>query len=252
MPVIKNPEQVEKMRLSGALLAQCLNLVVSSAMPGCSGKKLDEIAEEFIRDHNAIPAFKNYGSPSSPFPASICFSRNSVVVHGIPREDDIIEEGDIITIDCGLILDEWFADAARLFGVGEITQEDKDIISASEAAIKAGIDACIVGNKLGDIGRAIHLSVISSPFHNILEFCGHFIGQKMHEEPQVPNAGIKGRGLELEPGMVLCLEPMLKKTKTQLGMLPDRWTIATRDGTRATHIEDMVLITNTRPEILTA
>ncbi len=252
MTVIKTPEQVEKMRISGALLARCLDMLVACAKPGKSGKELDEIAEEFIRDHNAIPAFKNYGSPHRPFPASICFSRNSVVVHGIPREDDIIQEGDLITIDCGLSLDGWFADAARLFGIGEVDQEDRDMMLASEAAINAGIDACVVGNKLGDIGRAIHLSVISGPFYNILEFCGHAIGTKMHEEPQVPNSGIKGKGLELEPGMVFCLEPMLKKTKTQLGMLSDKWTIATRDGTRATHIEHMVLITNTKPEILTA
>jgi methionyl aminopeptidase len=252
MNVIKTPEQVEKMRISGALLARCLDMLVSCAKPGHSGKELDAIAEEFIRDHNGIPAFKNYGQPDNPFPATICFSRNSVVVHGIPTETDIIEEGDVVTIDCGLSLNGWFADAARLFGVGELEQDDIDIIRASEAAINAGIDACVIGNKLGDVGRAIHLSAVSSPFYNILEFCGHAIGQRMHEEPQVPNAGVKGKGLELQSGMVFCLEPMLKKTKTPLGLLPDKWTIATRDGTRATHIEHMVLVTENRPEILTA
>jgi len=252
MSVIKTPEQVEKMRISGALLARCLDMLTTCSQPGRSGKELDEIAEEFIRDHNAIPAFKNYGDPRHPFPNSICFSRNSVVVHGVPTEEEIIQEGDMISIDCGLSLDGWFADAARLFGVGKMAQDDIDIMIASEAAINAGIEACVPGNKLGDVGRAIHLSTVSSPFYNILEFCGHAIGQRMHEDPQVPNAGIKGKGLELEPGMVFCLEPMLKKTETKLGMLPDRWTIATRDGTRATHIEHMVLITDTRPEILTA
>jgi methionyl aminopeptidase len=252
MSVIKTPEQVELMRISGALLARCLDMLVMCAKPGKSGKELDTIAEQFIRDHGGVPAFKNYGNPKHPFPGSICFSRNSVVVHGIPAEDDIIQEGDVVTIDCGLSLGGWFADAARLFGVGQMKQDDIDIMIATEAALHAGIDACVVGNKLGDIGRAIHLKAISSPFYNILEFCGHAIGQRMHEDPQVPNAGVKGQGLELEPGMVFCLEPMLKKTKTELGMLPDRWTIATRDGTRATHIEHMVLITDTRPEILTA
>ena len=252
MNVVKTPEQVEKMRISAALLARCLDMLVTCAKPGRSGKDLDEIAEEFIRDHNAVPAFKGYGHANNPFPGSICFSRNSVVVHGIPTEQDVIQEGDLVTIDCGLSLDGWFADSARLFGVGEMAQDDIDIIIASEAAIKAGIDACVAGNKIGDIGRAIHLSVINSPFYNILEFCGHGIGQRMHEEPQVPNAGVKGQGMELVPGMVLCLEPMLKKTKTKLGMLPDKWTIATLDGTRATHIEYTVLITDTRPEILTA
>lgn len=250
--VIKTPEQVEKMRISGALLARCLDMLTACAKPGRSGKELDEIAEEFIRDHNAIPAFKNYGHENNPFPGSICFSRNSVVVHGIPTAEDIIQEGDVITIDCGLSLDGWFADSARLFGVGQMAQDDTDIMIASEAAINAGIEACVPGNKLGDVGRAIHLSTLDSPFYNILEFCGHAIGQRMHEDPQVPNAGIKGKGLELKPGMVFCLEPMLKKTQTKLGMLPDKWTIATLDGTRATHIEHMVLITDTRPEILTA
>jgi methionyl aminopeptidase len=131
-------------------------------------------------------------------------------------------------------------------------QEDKDIMAVTEATLSAGIEACVPGNKVGDIGRAIHLSVIHSSFHNILEFCGHFIGQSMHEEPQILNAGVKGQGLELEPGMVLCLEPMLKKTETGLGRLLDKWTVATLDGTRATHIEHMVLITERRPEILTA
>ncbi len=252
MTVIKTPEQVEKMKTSGSLLSKCLNMLVSSAKPGLSGQDLDKMAEEFILDHNAIPAFKNYGSPTSPFPASICFSRNSTVVHGIPRTNDVIKEGDVITIDCGLSLDGWFADAARLFGIGEMQQDDRDIIIASENAINAGTEACVMGNKLGDVGRAIHLSVVSSPFYNILEFSGHAIGREMHEAPQVPNAGIKGQGLELKPGMIFCLEPMLKKTKTRLGMLSDRWTIATRDGTRATHIEYMVLITDTKPEILTA
>jgi len=251
MPVIKTSEQVDKMRVSGALLARCLDMLVTCAKPGRSGKELDTIAEQFIRDHNGIPAFKNYGNPNNPFPGSICFSRNSVVVHGIPS-DDVIQEGDLITIDCGLSLDGWFADAARLFGVGHMEQDDIDIMIATEATLNAGIEACVVGNKLGDVGRAIHLKAISSPFYNVLEFCGHAIGQRMHEDPQVPNAGIKGKGLELEVGMVFCLEPMLKKTDTKLGILPDRWTVATRDGTRATHIEHMVLITDTRPEILTA
>ncbi len=250
--VIKTPEQVEKMRISGALLARCLDMVKSCAKPGSSGQDLDSIAEEFIQDHGAIPAFKNYGPATRPFPSSICFSRNEVVVHGIPTEDNILEDGDILTIDCGLSLDGWFADAARLFGIGEISEEDQKMIAASEATIQAGIDACVVGNKLGDVSNAIQVAVINTPYHNIVEFCGHAIGRRMHEDPQVLNAGVRGKGLELEPGMVFCLEPMLKKTDTQLGILPEQWTIVTRDGTRATHIEHMVLIKEDKPEILTA
>ena len=252
MNVIKTSEEIEKMRIAAALLARCLDMLVICSQPGHSSKEIDTVAEEFIRDHHAIPAFKNYGSSKNPFPASICFSRNSKVVHGVPAEDDIIQEGDVITVDCGLSLDGWFADAARLFGAGELKEEDRNIIGAGKAALQAGVDACVVGNKLGDVSHAIQLSVLNSSFYSVVEFCGHAIGKKMHEEPQVPNAGVKGRGLELEPGMVFCLEPILKKTKTQLAVLPDHWTIVTQDGTWVTHIEHMVLITETKPEILTA
>jgi methionyl aminopeptidase len=253
MSLVKSPEEVEKMRISGALLARCLDVVVVCSQAGRSAKEVDTVAEEFIRDHGAVPAFKNYDPGTGiKFPASVCFSRNKVVVHGIPVEDMIIEEGDIITIDCGLSLDGWFADAARLFGVGEISEEDKNMVAWSRRVLSAGIGACVVGNKLGDISYTLQVEIGRSPYCNITQFCGHFIGQAMHEEPQVPNFGKKNTGIDLEPGMVLCLEPMLKKTKTPLGVLPDNWTIATRDGTRATHIEEMVLITEDKPEILTA
>jgi len=252
MALVKTPEQVEKMRISGALLARCLDMLVTYAKPGRSGKELDTIAEEFIRDHNAIPAFKNYGPEGRKFPASLCFSRNEVVVHGIPTEDNIIEEGDIITIDCGLSLDGWFADAARLFAIGDVRPIDRDMITWSERVIYAGIEACRTGNKLGDVCYAIQVEIARSPFFNVVQFCGHAIGTAMHEDPQVPNIGKKNVGPALEPGMVFCLEPMLREKDVPLDILPDKWTIVTRDKSRATHIEHMVLITDTRPEILTA
>jgi len=253
MSVIKTPEQVEKMRISGALLSRCLDMLVSCAKPGKSGKDLDVIADEFIRDHGAKPAFKNYnkGMAASPFPASICFSRNHVLVHGIPSEQEIIEEGDMITIDCGLSLNGWFADAARLFGVGQMSSEDEDIIAASRDALQAGIDACVPGNKLGDVCHCIQRSIGASPYHNVYQFCGHAIGEEMHESPQVPNFGKPNVGPELKPGMVFCLEPMLLKAKVGLGVLPDHWTVITLDKSKATHIEHMVLVTEGSPEILT-
>lgn len=252
MSVVKTAEEVEKMRVSGALLSKCLDTLVEMAVPGVTAKEIDTKAEEFIRDHGAVPAFKHYGPSHNPYPASICFSRNSVVVHGIPRHEEVLMEGDMVTIDCGLSLDGWFADAARLFGVGKMKPSDSNIIKATKEALSAGVSQCLAGNTLGDVSYAIHKSVNINKYHVVLEFCGHAIGRKMHEEPQVLNAGVPGKGLVLEPGMVFCLEPMLKKTKTPLGILPDKWTVATRDGTRATHIEDMVLITNSKPEILTA
>jgi methionyl aminopeptidase len=238
VPVVKTSEQVEKMRISASLLSRCLDMLLSIARPGISGKALDKIAEEFIRDHGAIPAFKNYGKGTAltKFPASICFSRNHVLVHGIPTEEAVIQDGDIITIDCGLSLDGWFADAARLFDAGNVLEEDSKLIDASRATLQAGIDQKYVAK---------------SPYYNVVQFCGHAIGQEMHEDPQVPNFSKPGVGLVLEPNMVFCLEPMLKKTRTELGILKDHWTVVTLDKSRATHIEHMVLITENGPEILT-
>lgn len=175
-----------------------------------------------------------------------------MLVHGVPREDDIVKEGDVVTVDCGLSLNGWFADAARLFGVGEISEDDTQMIQACKDALQAGIDLCLVGNKLGDVSHAIQNSIIHSPYFNVYQFCGHAIGQAMHEAPQVPNFGRPNTGLELTPGMVFCLEPMLRRNKgTQLGVLPDKWTVASLDGSRAVHVEHMVLVTDTSPEILT-
>ncbi len=254
MTLRKNPEQVERMRIAGSLLARCLDMLVAASVPGKSSLDVDAIAEEFLKDHGAIPVFKNYQPVSNipPYPGSICFSRNSVLVHGVPSDQTIICEGDIITVDCGLKLNGWCADAARLFGVGDVSEEDRDMIGASERVLQAGIDACVVGNKLSDICHAIQRGVEGdTPFSNVLEFCGHAIGEEMHEAPQIPNFGVPGRGADLAPGMVFCLEPMLKKTSTGLGVLPDQWTIATTDGSTATHIEQMVVVTEHLPEILT-
>ena len=254
MSVIKTPEQIEKMRVSGKLLSKCLNSLVEEAVPGVSGKALDTLAETFIRDHGAVPAFKNYGIGKGipPFPASICFSRNQVLVHGVPSEKDLIEDGDIISIDCGLSIDGWFADAARLFGVGElVAEDDKSLIASSKKALEAGINACRVGNTLGDICSAIQVSIACSSFYNVVQFCGHAIGQQMHEEPQVPNFGKPGSGIDLEVGMVFCLEPMLLKNNVGLGVLSDGWTIVALDKSKTAHIEDMILITEDGPEILT-
>lgn len=252
MSVIKTPEQVEKIRAAANLLTDCFDILVNDLVaPGVTGKELDAWAEEFIRDHGATPAFKNYtGMPGIPgFPASICFSRNHVLVHGIP-DDTPLEEGDMLTIDCGLSLDGWFADFARLFIVGEGSEEDQNIISATRDALDAGIQACRPGNRLGDISNAIQSSIYNSRYENVVQFCGHAIGQKMHESPQVLNYGPPGKGLLLEPGMVFCLEPMLLKHKVGLGVLSDKWTIVTLDKSRATHIEHMVLVTEDGPEVL--
>jgi len=252
MAVTKTPEQVEKMRTAGTLLSHCLQMLKKEAGPGISGAHLDQLAESFIRDHGASPAFKNYGESGnrSAFPASICFSRNHVLVHGIPREDEVIHEGDILSIDCGLSIDGWFADAAKLFGVGELENDDQVLIEANREVLDVGIAACQVGKKIGDVCSAIQIAVARSPFFNVVQFCGHAIGQEMHEAPQVPNFGRPKSGITLKAGMVFCLEPMLLKHNVGLGVLSDGWTIVTLDKSRATHIEKMILITDDGPEIL--
>ena len=253
MSVTKTPEQVEMLRRAGRLLSECLDILVANTLPGKTAAEIDRLAEEFIRDHGATPAFKGYGPTKAPFPASICFSPNQVIVHGVPTETYVVQEGDMITIDSGLSLDGWFADAARLFGVGPISGEDARMITHTEEALNAGIAACVVGNRLGDVCNAIQRSIVRSPFFNVTAFCGHAIGREMHESPQVPNFGRPDTGILLEPGMVFCIEPMLRKNReTGLGVLQDSWTIVTDDGTRATHIEHMVLITDDQPEILSA
>ena len=251
MSVIKTPEEVEKMRESASILSQCLDTLVERAVPGITGNELDRLAESFIRDSGAIPAFKDYTTvPGVPgFPASICYSKNHVLVHGIPDDEPLVE-GDMLSIDCGLSLDGWFSDFARLFTVGEGTEEDDKIIEATRASLDAGIDKCRVGNKLGDVSHAIQKSIYYSGYENVLQFCGHAIGRKMHESPQVPNFGPPDQGIDLEVGMVFCLEPMLLKHKVGLEILPDRWTIITADHSRATHIEHMVHVSEEGPEVL--
>jgi methionyl aminopeptidase len=251
--VKKDPEQVELLRKAGRLLSECLDILVANATPGRSGKFIDDLAEEFIRDHGALPAFKGYGAPGNPFPASVCFSVNEVVVHGVPTEACVIKEHDLITIDCGLSLDGWFADAARLFGVGELSADDALMLTHTEEALNAGIAACRAGQRLGDVCYAVQSSIVKGPYFSVDALCGHAIGQRMHESPQVPNFGRPGTGITLEPGMVFCIEPVLKKHReTELRLLPDDWTVVTHDGSRATHIEHMVLITDDQPEILSA
>ncbi len=251
MSVVKTPEQVEKMRGAARLLSECLDALVEHAYPGVTGTQLDRLADSFIRDSGAIPAFKNHpGPPGAPnFPSSICFSKNHVIVHGIPDDDPLVE-GDMVSIDCGLSVDGWYADFARLFIVGEGTEEDQKIVDATRAALDAGVGKCKAGNTIGDISNAIQSSIYHSGYENVLQFCGHAIGQKMHEEPQVPNFGAPHAGMDLEVGMVFCLEPMLLKHRTELGVLPDKWTIITQDFSRATHIEHMVHVSEDGPEIL--
>lgn len=253
MSVVKTPDQILRMKKSAAVLADCLDILVNEAQTksGTTGKQLDVLAETFIRDNGGIPAFKNYSmSPGVPgFPASICFSRNHVLVHGIP-DDKPLEDGDILTIDCGVSIDGWFADFARLFGIGEINQEDQKIMDATREALDAGIQACRAGNRLGDVSNAIQSSIYNNRYENVLQFCGHAIGQAMHESPPVLNFGPPGEGIVLEPGMVFCLEPMLLKHQVGLGVLPDKWTVVTLDQSRATHIEHMVHVTDGDPEIL--
>lgn len=246
MIVKKTPEQIDKMAAAGAILVKTLNLVEAKIRPGVTTKELDEAAEKFIRSQGAVPAFKGYRG----FPGSICASPNSMVVHGIPGPYRL-ERGDIISIDVGVILDGWVADAARTFPVGPVSALASKLLDTTEGALLVAVDQCVVGNRLGDISHAVQAHVEADGLSIIRSLVGHGIGREMHEDPQIPNYGPPGRGPLLEEGMVLAIEPMVTAGRHQVRMSDDHWSIFSQDGSLAAHFEFTVAITADGPRILT-
>ena len=234
---------------AGRILAALFREIEPRVAPGVSTLELDAFAEEFIRSHDgATPAFKGlYG-----FPASLCTSLNDEVVHGIPSARRRLRSGDIISVDAGVKLDGWFADSARTFPVGEIPPKTQVLIAATQQALHAGIAQTRAGNRLGDVGHAIQTVARAAGLGIVRDLVGHGIGREPHEEPQVPNYGERGRGLPLQPGLVLALEPMLNEGGPGVRTLPDRWTVVTADRSRSAHFEHTVAVTADGPRILTA
>lgn len=245
---IKTAADIEAMARSGRVLAALHRELEPRVVPGVSTAELDAFAEDFIRSHEgAAPAFKGlYG-----FPASLCTSVNEEVVHGIPS-DRRLAEGDIVSIDAGVSLSGWFSDAARTFAVGQIDDETRRLLDVTVTCLDAGIAEARSGKRLGDIGHAIQQVAEKAGFGVVRDLVGHGIGRQPHEEPQVPNYGKPGRGIRLEPGMVLAIEPMINAGGIGIRTLADRWTVVSADGRRSAHFEHTVAVTENGPRILTS
>jgi methionyl aminopeptidase len=246
---IKTPDQVERMRVAGALVGRTLELLRETARPGVTLAELDALAEDTIRSAGGIPSFKGYGRP--PFPASICASVNEVIVHGIPG-DRVLVDGDLLSIDCGAIVDGWHGDAAITVPIGTVAAEHLRMSQVCEESLAEGIAAMVVGGTVADIGAAVERSIRSAGDYGILDgYGGHGIGTSMHMEPHVPNVAHGGRSPKLRPGMVLAIEPMIALGTGDSVVLDDEWSVATADGSWAVHWEHSVAVTETGPRILT-
>ncbi|MEY2827220.1 MAG: hypothetical protein RLZZ183_339 [Actinomycetota bacterium] len=247
---LKSKEEFAIMRKAGRVVALCLEEIKNQIKPGMSTKDLDKIAYSIMEKENAKPSFLGYHG----YPAVICVSVNEEVVHGIPREDKIIQDGDLVSVDCGAIIDGWHGDAAVTIGVGNVKPEHKKLSEITEKALQVGINAAIAGKRIGDIGFAIEkfVKTVSDLKIGILEdYVGHGIGTQMHMPPSVPNYGKAGTGPEIKVGMALAIEPMLVLGSNKVHVLEDEWTVVSSYGNFASHWENTIAITENGPEILT-
>ncbi|MBE6057257.1 type I methionyl aminopeptidase [Clostridium sporogenes] len=247
MITIKTDSEIEYMVKAGRVVAEALDTLEKHVKPGISTGELDRIAEEIILVRNAKPSFKGYYG----FPASICASVNNEVVHGIPNKDRILNEGDIISIDCGAVLNGYQGDAARTFPVGNVSEEAVKLIEVTKNSFFKGIEKAKVGNRLTDISAAIQEYVESYGFSIVRDYVGHGIGKNMHEDPEVPNFGRPGRGPKLSKGMCLAIEPMVNIGDFNVKVEPNKWTVVTVDGSLSAHYENTVAILNDGPKITT-
>lgn len=247
MIIIKSDQEIDLMRKSGKIVADCHLMIEELIRPGISTKELDEKAEEFIRKAGAIPTFKGYGG----FPASICASINEEIVHGIPSPDRILKEGDIIAIDLGATLNGYVGDAARTHAVGKISDQNQKLIDVTRDSFFKGLEKAVAGNRLGDISHNVQQYAEANGFSVVRDYVGHGIGRNMHEDPPIPNYGPAGKGPKLRKGMCLAIEPMINVGDYGLKVLDDGWTAITADGLNSAHYENTIVITDGEPEILT-
>ena len=245
---IKTDAEIQEMKKAGALSKMVLRHVGAMVRPGVSTFELDQLAEQIIRMHGGVPAFKGlYG-----FPGTICSSLNDAVVHGIPNPDVILQDGDIISIDTGAVVDGWVGDNAWTFYCGTVSQETKALCEVTLDCLKAGIEQAVPGNRVGDIGHAVQTLAESHGYGVLRDYVGHGVGRVMHEDPNVPNYGKKGRGVRLEAGMVIAIEPMITMGTHRVHVGPDGWLVSTDDGLPSAHYENTIAITNDGPVVLTA
>jgi methionyl aminopeptidase len=243
---LKRPEEIEKMRVSGRILGACLAHLAASVRPGITTLDLDREAETFIRDHQCIPGFLGFEG----FPNSLCVSINDQVVHGIPGPQ-VIHDGDLVSLDCGLILDGWWADSGLSVACGEASPEVRRLIDVTRDALDRGIAAATPGNHIGDIGAVVQAYVEANGYSVVRQYVGHGIGRDMHELPQVPNYGRPGTGNQLKPGYVIAIEPMVNVGRPETRVLDDDWTVVTSDGKLSCYFEHTIAITESGPEVLT-
>ncbi|MBQ7239216.1 MAG: type I methionyl aminopeptidase [Bacteroidales bacterium] len=248
---LKTEDEIDLMRKANRLVGATLAELGKHIQPGVTTLQLDHIAEEFIRDHGAIPTFKNFPNPlGGPFPASICTSVNDVVVHGVPDAKTVLREGDIISIDCGTKLDGYCGDSCYTFCVGEVSDEVRQLLQTTKKSLYQGIAQAVAGNHVGDIGHAVQDLCEGRGYGVVRELTGHGIGREMHEQPQVPNYGSRGNGVMLKASMCIAIEPMITMGDRKIWLMPDRWTIRSRDGKPAAHFEHTVVVRRGQAEIL--
>ena len=251
MIYIKTKKEIDFIRESCKLVAETLQLINSKVKPGVSTLELDLIAEDYIKSNNGVPAFKGYKQGNTPpFSGSLCTSVDDAVVHGIPGEK-ILRDGEIISIDVGVLKNKFYGDAAITVPVGEISDEKKKLLKITEESLAKGIEEALYGNRVHDISAAIQKYVEDAGFSIVRELCGHGVGKYLHEEPSIPNFGKKGTGSKLKNGMTIAIEPMVNAGDFRVTTADDGWTILTADGKPSAHFEHTILVSNGSPEILT-
>lgn len=251
MILIKSKKEIDYIRESCRIVAETLQLLKSNVKAGITTLELDKIAEDYIRSNNALPAFKGYSQGGAPgFPGSICASVDDEVVHGIPG-NRILKSGEIISIDIGVLKNNYYGDAALTVPVGEISEEKKKLLEVTEKSLYLGIQQAITGNRIHDISNAVQSFVEANGFSIVRDLCGHGVGRYLHEAPSIPNFGKKGTGPKLKNGMTLAIEPMVNAGKYDVKTTRDGWTVITEDGSASAHFEHSILVNDKTPEILT-
>ena len=243
--ILKEIDEIKKIRDSAQLVSKTLGLMAKEIKPGITSLYLDKIAEEFILDNNAIPGFKGYNN----FPNTLCISVNNQVVHGIPCDKPLLE-GDIVSIDCGVINEGYFGDHAYTFKVGEVTKEINELLDVTKQSLYKGMEVMLENNKIGDIGNAIQSYINLHGYGIVRELVGHGLGKNLHEEPEVPNYGRKGTGKSIKNGLVLAIEPMINLGTEKISLDNDGWTIVTLDNSPSAHFEHNIALINGKPEVL--
>lgn len=246
MIILKSHREIERMRIASRIVAEVLEGLRSLVRPGASTFDLDQYASKEARKRNAKCAFRGYNN----YPSSLCCSPNNQVVHGLPNREPL-KSGDILSLDFGVVYDEFYGDAAVTIPVGDISEAAKRLIAATEESLYAAIEVAVPGNRLGDVSSAVQNYVESKGYSVVRDFVGHGIGRSLHEDPQIPNYGSSGKGVKLKPGMVLAIEPMINEKSFEVKVMADNWTVVTCDGGLSAHFEHTVAITENGPEILT-